>query len=145
MRLAGSQLQNQQDMGRKKISIRTIPDERNRQATFMKRKFGLLKKAYELSILCGCEIGLIIFSDAGRLYQFSTSDMDSLLLRYTETPAIYESKNAEDMEKLLPKQRPSGANVPSDDEDQEYGVSYFSPTKEVCAYHSEPTNGTILS
>jgi hypothetical protein len=41
-------------MGRKKIEIQRIADERNRQVTFAKRKFGLLKKAYELSVLCDC-------------------------------------------------------------------------------------------
>ena len=31
------------------------------QVTFNKRKFGVMKKAYELSVLCDCEIALIIF------------------------------------------------------------------------------------
>jgi hypothetical protein len=35
-------------MGRKKIQIKKIEDPRNRQATFAKRKTGLLKKAMEL-------------------------------------------------------------------------------------------------
>ena len=48
-------------MGRKKIQISRITDERNRQVTFNKRKFGVMKKAYELSVLCDCEIALIIF------------------------------------------------------------------------------------
>ena len=50
------------DMGRKKIRITKILDERSRAATFAKRKHGLLKKAIELSILCDCEIALIIFN-----------------------------------------------------------------------------------
>lgn len=118
-------------MGRKKISIRTIPDERNRQVTFMKRKFGLLKKAYELSVLCDCEIGIIVFSENNRLYQFATSDMDALLLRYTETPTIYENKTSMDIEKMIAKSR---VDQPSDDEESGGhgygGVSIFSPTAE---------------
>ncbi|TKS74745.1 Myocyte-specific enhancer factor 2B RSRFR2 [Collichthys lucidus] len=34
--------------------------------TFTKRKFGLMKKAYELSVLCDCEIALIIFNSTNR-------------------------------------------------------------------------------
>lgn len=39
-------------MGRKKIVIKPITDERLRNITFNKRKAGLLKKAAELSMLC---------------------------------------------------------------------------------------------
>jgi hypothetical protein len=49
-------------MGRKKIKITKILDERSRAATFAKRKNGLLKKAIELSILCDCEIALVVFN-----------------------------------------------------------------------------------
>ena len=31
------------------------------QVTFKKRRNGLIKKAYELSILCGCQVALVIF------------------------------------------------------------------------------------
>ena len=54
-------------MGRKKISIARISDERNRQVTFTKRKFGLMKKAYELSVLCDCEIAVIIFNSHNKV------------------------------------------------------------------------------
>ena len=49
-------------MGRKKIIIRKIQDERSRHATFAKRKNGLIKKAMELSVLCGCDIALVMFN-----------------------------------------------------------------------------------
>lgn len=71
-------------MGRKKIAIREIPDERYKQVTFSKRKQGLFKKAYELSVLCGCEIGIIVFSQNNRLSQYSSFGMEELLLRYTK-------------------------------------------------------------
>ncbi|KAB0394312.1 hypothetical protein E2I00_000122 [Balaenoptera physalus] len=63
-------------MGRKKIQIQRITDERNRQVTFTKRKFGLMKKAYELSVLCDCEIALIIFNHSNKLFQYASTDMD---------------------------------------------------------------------
>ena len=70
-------------MGRKKITITRISDERNRQVTFTKRKFGLMKKAYELSVLCDCEISLIIFNSQNKLFQYASTDMDKVLLKYT--------------------------------------------------------------
>ncbi|VDD82261.1 unnamed protein product [Mesocestoides corti] len=84
-------------MGRKKIEIKRIDDERNRQVTFTKRKLGLMKKAYELSVLCDCEIALIIFNSAKRLFQYASSDMDQVLLRYTEYNEPHESKNNKDI------------------------------------------------
>ena len=70
-------------MGRKKINIARISDERNRQVTFTKRKFGLMKKAYELSVLCDCEIAVIIFNSHNKLFQYASTDMDKVLLKYT--------------------------------------------------------------
>ncbi|KAI9255511.1 myocyte enhancer factor 2D, partial [Sporodiniella umbellata] len=69
-------------MGRKKIQIQPIKDGRNRQVTFLKRKQGLMKKAYELSVLCNCEVALVIMPPKGKSIQYSSSDMDSLLARY---------------------------------------------------------------
>lgn len=78
-------------MGRKKINITRIHDERTRQVTFTKRKFGLMKKAYELSVLCGCEIALIIFNSNDRLFQYASSDINKVLLKYAEYNEPHES------------------------------------------------------
>ena len=43
-------------MGRNKIDITFIKNEKKRKNTFKKRKVGLLKKAKELSILCGLDV-----------------------------------------------------------------------------------------
>ncbi|KAH9518350.1 myocyte enhancer factor [Bulinus truncatus] len=84
-------------MGRKKIQISRIGDERNRQVTFTKRKFGLMKKAYELSVLCDCEIALIIFNSSNKLFQYASTDMDKVLLKYTEYNEPHESRTNKDI------------------------------------------------
>ncbi|XP_060186310.1 MADS-box protein 04g005320 [Lycium barbarum] len=70
-------------MGRGKVELKRIENKINRQVTFAKRRNGLLKKAYELSILCEAEVALIIFSNRGKLYEFcSSSSMSETLERY---------------------------------------------------------------
>ncbi|XP_031095667.1 MADS-box transcription factor 23-like isoform X1 [Ipomoea triloba] len=71
-------------MGRGKIVIRRIDNSTSRQVTFSKRRNGLLKKARELSILCDAEVGLIIFSSTGKLYDFASTSMKSVIERYTK-------------------------------------------------------------
>ncbi|VAH88214.1 unnamed protein product [Triticum turgidum subsp. durum] len=70
-------------MGRGKVEMRRIENKISRQVTFAKRRNGLLKKAYELSLLCDAEVALIIFSGRGRLFEFSSSScMYKTLERY---------------------------------------------------------------
>ncbi|KAI9353949.1 hypothetical protein BD770DRAFT_137547 [Pilaira anomala] len=83
-------------MGRKKIKIQPIQDERNKQVTFLKRKHGLMKKAYELSVLCNCEIALLIFNTSGKLVQYASTDIDHILMKYTEYNDPHESKSNQD-------------------------------------------------
>ncbi|XP_072991496.1 MADS-box transcription factor 23-like isoform X3 [Typha latifolia] len=72
-------------MGRGKIEIRRIDNSTSRQVTFSKRRSGLLKKARELAILCDADVGVIIFSSTGRLYDFASSSMNSIIDRYNKT------------------------------------------------------------
>ncbi|XP_073695865.1 myocyte enhancer factor 2cb isoform X8 [Garra rufa] len=95
-------------MGRKKIQITRIMDERNRQVTFTKRKFGLMKKAYELSVLCDCEIALIIFNSTNKLFQYASTDMDKVLLKYTEYNEPHESRTNSDIVEALSKKENKG-------------------------------------
>ncbi|OIT31695.1 PREDICTED: developmental protein SEPALLATA 1-like [Nicotiana attenuata] len=70
-------------MGRGRVELKKIENKINRQVTFAKRRNGLLKKAYELSVLCEAEVALIIFSTRGKLYEFSsTSNTLKTLERY---------------------------------------------------------------
>ncbi|KAM4602900.1 myocyte-specific enhancer factor 2A-like isoform 2-T2 [Polymixia lowei] len=99
-------------MGRKKIQITRIVDERNRQVTFTKRKFGLMKKAYELSVLCDCEIALIIFNSSNKLFQYASTDMDKVLLKYTEYNEPHESRTNADIVEALNKKEHRGCDSP---------------------------------
>uniref|UniRef100_A0A0D9YIC9 MADS-box domain-containing protein n=1 Tax=Oryza glumipatula TaxID=40148 RepID=A0A0D9YIC9_9ORYZ len=75
-------------MGRGKIEIKRIENKTSRQVTFCKRRNGLLKKAYELAILCDAEIALIVFSSRGRLYEFSNvNSTRSTIERYKKASA----------------------------------------------------------
>jgi len=59
-------------MGRGKIEIKRIENTTTRQVTFSKRRGGLIKKTKELSVLCDAQIGIIIFSSTGKMWQWCT-------------------------------------------------------------------------
>ncbi|KAK4758607.1 hypothetical protein SAY87_019908 [Trapa incisa] len=69
-------------MVRGKTQMKRIENATSRQVTFSKRRNGLLKKAFELSVLCDAEIALVIFSPRGKLYEFASSSMHGTLERY---------------------------------------------------------------
>ncbi|KAE8693970.1 Detected protein of unknown function [Hibiscus syriacus] len=62
------------EMGRGKVELKRIENPTNRQVTFSKRRNGLLKKSFELSILCDAEVALLIFSSSGKVYQFASHE-----------------------------------------------------------------------
>lgn len=72
-------------MGRRKIAIQPIVNERNRSVTFLKRKNGLFKKAYELGVLCSVDVAVIIFEERPghhlKLYQYCSSDIHEVVQR----------------------------------------------------------------
>ncbi|XP_057998406.1 agamous-like MADS-box protein MADS3 isoform X2 [Hevea brasiliensis] len=69
-------------MGRGRVELKRIENKINRQVTFSKRRNGLLKKAYELSVLCDAEVALIIFSSRGKVYEFGSAGTTKTLERY---------------------------------------------------------------
>ncbi|KAK4743525.1 hypothetical protein SAY87_001526 [Trapa incisa] len=69
-------------MVRGKTQMRRIENATSRQVTFSKRRNGLLKKAFELSVLCDAEVALIIFSSRGKLYEFTSRSMEQTIERY---------------------------------------------------------------
>uniref|UniRef100_A0ACD5TN55 Uncharacterized protein n=1 Tax=Avena sativa TaxID=4498 RepID=A0ACD5TN55_AVESA len=72
-------------MVRGKTEMKRIENATSRQVTFSKRRNGLLKKAFELSVLCDAEVALVVFSPRGRLYEFaSATSLQKSIDRYKE-------------------------------------------------------------
>uniref|UniRef100_A0ACD5URR7 Uncharacterized protein n=1 Tax=Avena sativa TaxID=4498 RepID=A0ACD5URR7_AVESA len=70
-------------MARGKVQMRRIENPVHRQVTFCKRRMGLLKKAKELSVLCDADIGVLVFSPHGKIYELATNgNMQALIERY---------------------------------------------------------------
>ncbi|XP_019435910.1 PREDICTED: agamous-like MADS-box protein AGL29 [Lupinus angustifolius] len=71
-------------MGRRKIEIKMVKDTNTRQVTFSKRRTGLFKKANELSILCGTEVAIVVFSPGNKPYSFGHPDVQSVAAKFLE-------------------------------------------------------------
>ncbi|XP_043698522.1 MADS-box protein SOC1-like isoform X2 [Telopea speciosissima] len=69
-------------MVRGKTQMKRIENTTSRQVTFSKRRNGLLKKAFELSVLCDAEVALIVFSPRGKLCEYASSGMQNTIDRY---------------------------------------------------------------
>uniref|UniRef100_A0A0D9VNV3 MADS-box domain-containing protein n=2 Tax=Leersia perrieri TaxID=77586 RepID=A0A0D9VNV3_9ORYZ len=83
-------------MVRGKTQMKRIENPTSRQVTFSKRRSGLLKKAFELSVLCDAEVALIVFSPRGKLYEFASASAQKTIERYrTYTKENISSKTAQ--------------------------------------------------
>nr|BAD88436.1 MADS-box transcription factor CgMADS1 [Chara globularis] len=91
-------------MGRAKIEIKRIDNATSRQVTFSKRRNGLLKKAYELSVLCDADIAVIMFSPTGKLFEYANSSMKEILDRYHSCPPEQREKRKFDNTDYLSKE-----------------------------------------
>lgn len=67
---------------RGRVELRRIEDRTSRQVRFSKRRSGLFKKAFELALLCDAEVALLVFSPAGKLYEYSSSSIEGTYDRY---------------------------------------------------------------
>ena len=66
--------------------------------TFTKRKNGLMKKAMELSVLCDCDIALVIFNSNSKLFQYSSSEIETILEKYARMEVEpHEKRNNHDL------------------------------------------------
>ncbi|KAL2461632.1 MADS-box protein SOC1 [Abeliophyllum distichum] len=80
-------------MARGKTQMRRIENSTSRQVTFSKRRNGLVKKAFELSVLCDADVALIIFSTRGKLYEFSSTSMKETIECYRRHKKDIQAKN----------------------------------------------------
>ncbi|KAL2330418.1 hypothetical protein Fmac_017999 [Flemingia macrophylla] len=87
-------------MVRGKTQMRRIENATSRQVTFSKRRNGLLKKAFELSVLCDAEVALIIFSPRGKLYEFASSSMQETIERYRRHNRSAQTVNKSDEQNM---------------------------------------------
>ena len=100
--------------------------------TFTKRKNGLMKKAMELSVLCDCQIALIIFNSNNKLFQYSSGDINQVLTRFKgDTVGPHEKRNNKDLFNQHFKNQPRNPDAPNpmDDPDDEDSDSDEPPTK----------------
>ncbi|PNT64543.1 hypothetical protein BRADI_4g30081v3, partial [Brachypodium distachyon] len=59
---------------------------------FSKRRAGLFKKAFELAILCDAEVALLVFSPAGKLYEYASSSIEGTYDRYQQFAGAVRNK-----------------------------------------------------
>lgn len=109
-------------MGRKKIQIQQIKDDRNRHVTFNKRKSGLIKKAMELSILCNCQISLVIFNSDNQLYEYCSTDPRMILQRYCQVAHTPHERLTNADYAKYDKVKPKGGKKKGGDDDDDDGT-----------------------
>lgn len=134
-------------MGRRKIQIQPLTDDRNRTVTFVKRKAGLFKKAHELAVLCQVDLAVIIIGNNNKLYEFSSVDTNEILKVYKNVKTPYESKSPENYGDYKKKKHLNdnvNANIIHDEAgyiDNEDDSDYDSDTPEP-KRHKKITNNT---
>lgn len=87
--------------GKKKIKLEYIHGKNKRSVTFSKRKKGIMKKAYELNILTGTEILLLVASESGHVYTFATDKLKPIILEHENI--IQSCLNRQDGSEHRPK------------------------------------------
>ncbi|GMI97901.1 AGAMOUS-like 30 [Hibiscus trionum] len=75
-------------MGRRKLKIQRLETMKARQATYSKRKTGIVKKAKEISILCDVDVALLMFSptDKPTLFVGQEKLLSDVLERLSKLP-----------------------------------------------------------
>nr|CAN77874.1 hypothetical protein VITISV_025679 [Vitis vinifera] len=77
-------------LGQREMKIEPIQDLEQRRIVFSKCKRGLFKKAAELSILCGADTAIVVFSPQGNIvHSFGSPSVDSIINRFlSQNPRV---------------------------------------------------------
>ncbi|KAF8068581.1 hypothetical protein FPV67DRAFT_1415106 [Lyophyllum atratum] len=160
-------------MGRRKIEIQPITNERNRSVTFLKRKNGLFKKAHELGVLCSVDVAVIIFGERHghdtKLFQYCSTDVRDVVQRhlrhngerdtrgpadFSDTPGGSKNDNAGDGDDddedadaddvVLPPVRKTTGSKSKDDEEFKPAARVITEVRLYFAlFHSVPLNVAV--
>ncbi|CAI9277655.1 unnamed protein product [Lactuca saligna] len=149
-------------MGRNKLPMKRIENNTSRLVTFCKRRNGLIKKAYELSVLCDIDIALIMFSPSGRLNHFSckrrTEDVLNRFVNLSDSDRGSVIQHREYLNSLLSKIRsendlaihipcPGAIDVQSEEIHQEISTlqhQIHMAKEQLRIFEPDPTNFTSL-
>ncbi|XP_078171024.1 agamous-like MADS-box protein AGL80 [Carex rostrata] len=90
-------------MARKKVNLAWIQNDATRRATFKKRKKGLIKKASELSTLCGVDTCVVIYGPQDPKPEVWSSPKEALqvLSQFKNMPQLDQCKKMVDQEGFL--------------------------------------------
>ncbi|KAL9820181.1 putative transcription factor MADS-type1 family [Arabidopsis thaliana] len=114
-------------MGRVKIQIKRINDRQQRNIAFAKRKNGLLKKAYELFVLCNVPVALILFSPSGNSSSFMPK-RDPKRLYASFLLGLYAHGKFINIQRLVMQMR---SETKCSDESLDDGLRYLIQPKEI--------------
>ncbi|CAJ1939810.1 unnamed protein product [Sphenostylis stenocarpa] len=130
-------------MGRVKLKIKRLENMNGRQATYAKRKNGIMKKAAELSILCDIDIILLMFAPNGKpsVCRGRRSNLEEVITKFAQlTPQERAKRKLETLEVL----KKTFKKLDHDVNIQEF-LGTSSQTIEVCFSESLTDIGQDLS
>lgn len=111
---------------RRKIEIKFIQNKARRHITFSKRKHGIMKKAWELSVLTGTQVLLLVVSETGLVYTFTTPKLQPLVTQAEGKNLIQACLNAADT---------PGEDSPNDGEAEPANSTLPNPEAQNLAQH----------
>lgn len=116
---------------RRKIEIKFIQDKSRRHITFSKRKHGIMKKAYELSVLTGTQVLLLVVSETGLVYTFTTPKLQPLVTKSEGKSLIQACLNAPEDEADQQDEQQQQQQVPPPQQQQPPQQQALPPLQQV--------------